>query len=77
VAGFTLDFGGRINELAGRVVWCGFGGLGFRFGQVADSFGFGLLCGAAFGLEFVELPQGLLLRALQALFVEAEVDEGL
>src|SRR5580658_477654 len=66
--GFEVDFGGRTNELGRSLVFVGFGygfglGLGFSFGN-------------ALRLEFLELAEGFFQRALQALLIEAEVDEG-
>jgi len=82
-ARFGFDFGGRKNELPGD----GFGvGLEvmvavfhFHFQQIALGDGcveFGLTVGFALGLEGFQFAQGSFERALEALLVEAQVEEG-
>jgi hypothetical protein len=82
-ARFGFDFGGRKNELSRD----GFGIDGhmmttvsrFHFHEIALGYGcveFGLTLGFALGLEGFEFAQGLIERAVQALFVEGKVGEG-
>src|SRR6202012_2116306 len=82
-ARFGFDFGGRKNELS-----CDRYGFGldvtvavfhFHLQEIALGYGgveFCLPLGFALGLEGFEIAQGLIERALEALFVEAQVEEG-
>ena len=82
-ARFGFDFGGRKNELSGD----GFGIDGHvvstvsrpHFHEIALGYGgveFSLPLGFALGLQGSEFAQGLIERAVQALFVEGQVGEG-
>jgi hypothetical protein len=82
-ARFGFDFGGRKNELPGD--WFGFGlevmvaVFHFHLQEIALGYGgveFGLALSFALSLEGFEVAQGFFERALEALFVEGQVDEG-
>jgi hypothetical protein len=82
-AGFGFDFGGRKNELPGDRFGLGLDVMvtvfHFHLQEIAFGYGcveFGLPLGLAFGLEGFEFAQGFFERALEALFVEAQVEEG-
>jgi hypothetical protein len=71
-SGERVDFPARINELIGRR------GVGLAGGH--DMFRRIRLGGSVFlltfGLQLAELAEGFFLSAIEALFVEAQVDEG-